>query len=71
MGLRTYFFNFDGLPVELEQSLRPHFNQHEVNFYMHIEKVVKLYQKVVKIHVKLGAEIQKLSKSDDFVVDVQ
>ena len=56
MGLRTYFFNFDGLPVKLEQSLSPHLNEHEVNFHMHIEKVEKFHQKMVKIHLKMVAE---------------
>ena len=66
MGLRTYFSNFEGVLVELQQSLSTHFNEHEVNFHMHIEKVEKVYQKVEKNHAKVGADIPKLSKNNDF-----
>ena len=40
--------------------LSPHFNEHEVNFHMHVEKVKKNYQKVVKIYLKVGPRIEKL-----------
>ena len=60
MGPRTYFSNFEGVLVELEWSLSPHFNEHEVNFHMHVEKVKKNYQKVVKIYLKVGPRIEKL-----------
>ena len=45
MGLRTYFSNFEKVLVELQQSLSPYFNEHEVNFYMHIEKIEKFTTK--------------------------
>ena len=58
-GPRTYFSNFKRLLVEPEQSLNPHLNKHELNFHMHIEKSTKVYQKMVKIHVKMAANIAK------------
>ena len=40
--------------------LSPHFNEHEVNFHMQVEKVEKIHQKVVKIYLKGGAKNWKI-----------